>query len=585
MDITVYNEFGDSVEGARVTLLMGDDVIFTSGLTDGNGQITLNWEAIEVGNMYITVIKRNHRPYEGTIEIADATGAAIAMNSGTIYADAGESTDFEISLHNYGNATANSVMAELSSQSEHVTIDNAIIAYGTIASGSTISGLFPVTIHGTAFDMEDLECKLIIMDDSDNIWVNYVPVNISGPQLITSDYIGETLPGTTTDLSINMVNEGSKTANDFTLEMLSYENLVTVNAGWSVMDNLSAGSNILLDGFDLSFSSTIINGSVLPIELVLTSSDGFTRNQIINVTVGETRETDPLGPDLYGYYIYDSGDTEYEFAPVYDWIELAEGLGNQLSISDGGNGTGSYQNGSVVLDLPFMFTFYGLDYDQIVVNTNGWISFGNFEMYSFRNYPIPGAGGPSPMVAAFWDDLKTGSNGYVHHYEMDEMVVIQWDYMRTYDGNSRETFEIILYNKELLSPTITGDSEIKIQYQEFNNTSDGYYPEAGTPTHGCYSTVGIESHLGDMGLEYTFNNSYPEAAATLQDGSAIFITTQIEASYILGDFNGDGVLDILDVVVLVNAVLSGSYAALGDMNQDGVLDVLDIVMLINTILS
>ena len=62
-------------------------------------------------------------------------------------------------------------------------------------------------------------------------------------------------------------------------------------------------------------------------ELILTSSDGFTRNQIINVTVGETRETDPLGPDPYGYYIYDSGDTEYAIAPDYDWIEIAEGLG------------------------------------------------------------------------------------------------------------------------------------------------------------------------------------------------------------------------------------------------------------------
>jgi hypothetical protein len=236
------------------------------------------------------------------------------------------------------------------------------------------------------------------------------------------------------------------------------------------------------------------------------------------------------------------------------------------------------------LNLPFSFTFYGEDYDQIVVNTNGWISFGHFEMYSFRNYPLPGAGGPSPMVAAFWDDLKTGSSGYVHHYETDELVVIQWDYMRTYDGGSRETFEIILYNKENDTPTGTGDSEIKIQYEDFNNTSDGNYDNY-TPTHGCYSTVGIENHLGDMGLQYSFNNTYPEAATTLEDGSAIFITTRTEAAYISGDYNGDGVLDILDVVGLVNAVLSGGYSASGDMNQDGTLDILDVVTLVNAILN
>jgi len=322
-------------------------------------------------------------------------------------------------------------------------------------------------------------------------------------------------------------------------------------------------------------------------ELLLTSSDGFSRIEGINITVGEVRESDPLGPDPHGYYIYDAGDTDYESAPIYDWIEIAEGLGDQLNISDSGNGNYSGSNGdfsgSTVLDLPFIFTFYGEDYDQIVVSTNGWISFGNFEMYSFRNYPIPGAGGPSPMVAAFWDDLKTGSSGYVHHYASDEIVVIQWDYMRTYDGGNRETFEIILYNKEYDTPTGTGDSEIKIQYEDFNNTSDGNY--SGTPTHGCYSTVGIENHLGDMGLEYTFNNTYPEAAATLEDGSALFITTRIESSYILGDYNGDGVLDILDVVGLVNAVLSGGYSAPGDMNQDGTLDILDVVTLVNAILN
>jgi len=355
------------------------------------------------------------------------------------------------------------------------------------------------------------------------------------------------------------------------------------------MDNLSSGSNILLDGFDMSFSSTIINGSVLPMELILTSSDGFTRKKIINVTVGETRETDPLGPDPYGYYIYDSGDTGYELAPVYDWIEIAEGLGDQLDISDNGNGnySGSYTNSSVVLNLPFTFTFYGEDYDQIVVNTNGWISFGNFEMYSFRNYPIPGAGGPSPMVAAFWDDLLTGSGGYVHYYESDEMVVIQWDNMETCgdlsggwyasncSGGPRQTFEIILYSS----------NDIKIQYQDFNNASDGNYPNGGTPSHGCYSTIGIESHLGDAGLQYTFNNTYPEAAATLQDGSALFITNGTE-DYVLGDLNGDEVLNILDVVLLVNIVLGNTEpVGEGDMNGDGILNILDIVTLVNVILS
>ena len=55
---------------------------------------------------------------------------------------------------------------------------------------------------------------------------------------------------------------------------------------------------------------------------------------------------------------------------------------------------------------------------------------------------------------------------------------------------------------------------------------------------------------------------------------------------LLGDVNGDGVLNVLDVVTLVNIILGGdAYILAGDMNQDGALDVLDIVTLVNIILS
>jgi hypothetical protein len=53
----------------------------------------------------------------------------------------------------------------------------------------------------------------------------------------------------------------------------------------------------------------------------------------------------------------------------------------------------------------------------------------------------------------------------------------------------------------------------------------------------------------------------------------------------LGDLNGDGVLNILDIVVLANLILSGdSSNQAGDLNQDGSYNILDIVILVNLIL-
>ena len=67
--------------------------------------------------------------------------------------------------------------------------------------------------------------------------------------------------------------------------------------------------------------------------------------------------------------------------------------------------------------------------------------------------------------------------------------------------------------------------------------------------------------------------------------------TLIERAYfydgiLIGDLNEDGLLNILDLVVLINIILydeGGSPAA--DVNGDGVYNVLDVVMLASIILS
>jgi hypothetical protein len=253
--------------------------------------------------------------------------------------------------------------------------------------------------------------------------------------------------------------------------------------------------------------------------------DGYDRNEILNVQIGEVSVIDPLGPDEYGYYIYDSGDDEYDLAPIYDWVEIdpsSGGTGIDLNLSNSGNGNRSGNGPIAHVDLPFPFKYYGVDYDEITVCTNGWLAFGYTDMESFRNYSIPGAGGPSPMLAAFWDDLETTDSGdvFTHFDSNNDYFIIEWSDMRTHSYNSIETFQIILFNE---GSQPYGDGNIKIQYKVFNNTSSfiNQYP----PIHGSYATIGIENHLGNQGLQYSYNNQYPEAALELSNETALYITT------------------------------------------------------------
>ena len=60
----------------------------------------------------------------------------------------------------------------------------------------------------------------------------------------------------------------------------------------------------------------------------------------------------------------------------------------------------------------------------------------------------------------------------------------------------------------------------------------------------------------------------------------------LHGSISLGDMNGDGALNVLDVVILANLILSGADSnPAGDLNQDGTYNILDIVILVNLILN
>jgi hypothetical protein len=331
----------------------------------------------------------------------------------------------------------------------------------------------------------------------------------------------------------------------------------------------------------------VIPGTMANLIVSLVSDDGYTSSSVIPIQIGVPTETDPLGPDDYGYYIYDSGDIDYLIAPTYDWIEIDsryDGNGSHLSsLSDNGDNGDDVQT----VDLPFNFRFYGQEYDRLSICSNGWIAFGETTLSSFRNYPLPGAGGPGKMVAVFWDDLKTTNSGRVYTWydEINKLYIVQWSRVRTFQNNTSETFQVILRDP-MYYTTPTGDGEIMIQYLDFNNNTTGSY--SWSQIHGLYCTVGIEDHTMTRGLEYTFNNTYADAAMPLSDGTAILITTRGSEMRLDGDLNTDGMIDVNDLLILIDHIVADQTnfnPYLADINSDGMVNILDMVRLIQIVMG
>ena len=605
ISVNIVDNEGNPVEGARVVIYKSDEEVYYS-YTDEDGYALINCESYIDSISKITVLKDDHIPFNDSIVVDN--NDHIQLNQQTMFyidddnpenqnsidgiAQPGEIVDIYFNLDNLSASSISSLEGYVSTYSDKLDIINDTFAIDNLSPFiPTTVGPIQVYIHEDLIATDFLDLALTITDGSDSLsdWSFNIPFDVFSPNInIQYAQYDTPSPGDSIELNMTFENLGEQDLNNCYASIDIINSLVNIVNHNSYIGNIPSGqTGSNFEALIIEFEEDIIDGSIFNFNINIYNDSGFSQDVSLNITVGVADEHDPLGPDAYGYYIYDWTDVGYSLTPFYDWIELDPsqgGNGIDLGISDSGNGN-NITNSTKYIDLPFTFTFYGQEYNEISVNANGWIAFGYSNMESFRNYQLPGAGGPSPMIAAFWDDLKTNASSKVFKYVADDYVVVEWMNMKTNQYNSNETFQVILYD----SITPTGDDEIKIQYKDFNNTTNGDYSQY-TPYHGCYSTVGIENHQATIGLEYTFDNQYPTAAAPLQNESALFITTRNTTVLSSGDVNQDDEINILDIVMVINHILViealdsiGQFVA--DMDGNGTINILDVILMINLILD
>ena len=101
------------------------------------------------------------------------------------------------------------------------------------------------------------------------------------------------------------------------------------------------------------------------------------------------------------------------------------------------------------------FSFYEIDYANVFVSSNGFLSFGNgtggcpsCDDYAPDEFPDPDD--PNNMIAPLWNDLNPEDGGnitYKYVMNMPDKFITQWTAVPDFgsDGNNTNTFQVALY--------------------------------------------------------------------------------------------------------------------------------------------
>jgi len=518
-----------NLDGAIVTGTK-DNLVFTyTTVHDGVAILPINPEA--TGNLTVTVTKENFVPLVAVLAPSQAATIGVTANSMTgqpIYP--GQSYSVTVTVKNYSTAALTGIAANLTtSPTGLVTIQNPTQNIANLASLGTTNLTYNFTVNGNVPAHSIIRFDLAFPNQTAQSSFELIT---GGAEFMIMSALGNLNIGSTNTITFTIKNVGTFAIANATANFQSLNTAATISNPSVSIGNLNVGQSFYFQ-LPVSIMSGCYNGRNILFYITVSNPAGYQSSCYYAMTAGTPTVADPTGPDQYGYYAYGSNDVGYTEHPTYQWVEIDP--------RDGGSGivTEIMDDGSFTVDLPFTFKYYGHDYNQMTICSNGWVSFIPTWMTDFNNLYIPAALGPYAMIAPYWDDLKgmkTGEdnlgNGIFNNMRIvvwydsaNGRYIVEWnDAYSNYnidllDGASLEKFQLMLY------PITNSDGNIVFQYHTIDNP-------AATSN---YSTVGIENDQQNDGLTYSFANIYPVSAAPLQSGLAVKFTTTPPDSYVANE--------------------------------------------------
>ncbi|MBS4015483.1 MAG: T9SS type A sorting domain-containing protein [Candidatus Latescibacteria bacterium] len=529
LTVSVQNSSAQPIAGALVSLVKTNEVKVV-GYTDESGVAAFNFTTGSQDTLFVTVTKRNFIPHRGQVQIiSNPVYVGYYSHTGNIVA--GQSDNLTVSLKNYGiSQIANNTNATLRANDPYIVITDSVKSYGDIAPGQILAGSpYQFTVAPNCTNNHKIDFQLAINSATNN-WQAGFNCSVRAAELTYKSHTindgnnGILDPGETANLIVKIYNRGAENIANVSAVLRSanpYAIQVVDSTGYYGTLNIGETLQNTADYFTLHASPAIGLGRKFYLQLVLRSIN-YERIVEFPIIIGNVSANAPLGPDSYGYWAYDNTDIGYTECPTYAWVEIDPNFG--------GSGTQiPMPNNSIrTVYLPFTFKYYGQNYNRISVASNGYLAMDSSWVIDMYNWSIPSPMGPAALIAPFWDYFHPdtlSSSGIFYYYDAaNHRYIVQWSRLHHMHGfrnpypAEQQTFQAILHNPQFY-PTLTGDGPIVFQYHTvFNDDS------ASVDCHN-YATVGIESPCQSIGIQYTFANQYPPAAAIIDHGRAIKFTT------------------------------------------------------------
>ncbi len=533
---------GEPVSGATVCINQTDRIHWV-GKTDETGAVAISIpEGLAEGNAQITVSKQDYKPIYLPNMLVEYPVVNLVLQNFSIDPAPlvnGTSSALALTIENDGEQNGTELDVEFHSDSPFLTFSRNSAALVDIESGGN-GGLAsavrlilsPSCPGGTVIQV------MLNMSSRNDAWQAAFEVTTSGPRY-EWPFIGAIYdnlrPGAEGTLSPRLDNNGDRDGIALSATLVSlteHVRVVGANQNYPVIapDSSAEPAN----PFRVAVDSLFVPGQTAEFELRLTGAGNVNTALRLRRIISTPDEGDPIGPDNYGYYAFDSGDASWPEAPDFRWFEInpdfEEGFdfrGTKLDLPD--NAAPPEPAGiSTLIDLPFTFRFYGQDFDHLVVCSNGWVSFDTLSIgyKSPNNEGIPGTGAaPDAQLAVCWQNLfndRPSRNGvYIYNNEDAGFFVIEWsDIMLEQVTQDTAQFQIILYDPEKYV-TSSGDGEIKFQYRRFAEVQ-------GAVDRHHFATIGIRSPDGNDGIQYRHSFGYNDLAHEISNRFAIKFTTSLE---------------------------------------------------------